>query len=63
VNWSTSLLAGSSYLGLRGLPAGRLVITVPVIGPETAVALVQLPWPANLPVLVPLECRGILRGT
>jgi len=47
----------------RGLPAGRLVITVPVIGPETAVALVQLPWPANLPVPVPLEFRGILRGT
>jgi len=44
-NWST-YLAGSSYLRLREFPASRLVITAVVIGPETAVALVQLRRPA-----------------
>ncbi|RLU24404.1 hypothetical protein DMN91_002493 [Ooceraea biroi] len=52
VTWST-YLAGSSYLGFRGFAASRLVITVVVIGPETAVALVQLPCPAIFrPVLL-----------
>lgn len=44
-NWST-YLAGSSYLWLREFPASRLVITAVVIGPEMAVALVQLRRPA-----------------
>lgn len=44
-NWRT-YLAGTSYLRLREFPASRLVITAVLIGPETAVALVQLRHPA-----------------
>lgn len=34
-SWCVYIFAGSSYLWLREFPAGRLVITVVVIGPET----------------------------